>query len=139
MPRFGETLFSGSPLIKWSLTPFVLVFLLAMPFLIPDLNAIKLLILAFVELACLALLAGFWLPLPYGRWSLRLLAGLVVVVELAYFAEQVVELVRSDAPFDVMFRKGSSPLRALAGLSAIGLPCLWYAIFGRFARDEGSP
>jgi hypothetical protein len=130
MANFGETLFGESPFLRWTLSPFVLLFAALMPFLIPAWTPASVAIALGMELICLALLAGFWLPARFGHSGFRLLAGLVF---LAYSAYLIFEFFFSTAPFKlIQARSETSPRNALMGFVIIGLPCLWYAIFGRF-------
>ncbi|HUE72531.1 MAG TPA: hypothetical protein VMP01_16725 [Pirellulaceae bacterium] len=136
MGGFGETLFGGSPFIRWTLTPFLVLFAVLMPLLIPNWTPLAIAVMAGMELACLALLAGFWLPPPVGRIAFRILAGIVFLGYAAYFLHET--LIARKPFFDN--RPVSSPLKALAGLIFIGLPSFWYALVGRFtfrAPDEG--
>ncbi len=64
MANFGETLFGGRPFVRSTLTPFVLLFAVLMPFLIPSWTPTALAITVGIEIMCLALLAGFWLTCP---------------------------------------------------------------------------
>ena len=135
MSGFGETLFGGSPFIRWTLTPLLVLFAVLMPVLIPNWTPVAIVAMAGVELACLALLAGFWLPLSLGRVAFRILAATVFIFYAVYFFH---ETLIARKPF---FDDGpSSPINALAGLVCIGLPSLWYTLFGRFtfrASDVG--
>lgn len=132
MGNVGETLFSPTPFIRWTLSPFVLIFVLAMPFLIPTWTFAAVVLLVLVELACVALLAGFWLPSRHARVGFRVLAALVFLLYLGYIGDQLFELSRSDDPVGLLFRRDSPLLVAMSGMSAIGLPCLWYLVRGRF-------
>ncbi len=101
-----------------------------MPFLIPGWTPTAVAITVGIEIMCLALLTGFWLPARFGHWALRMLAGLVF---LAYFSYLIHEFFFSEAPFKVVEERGkASPRNALLGLTLIGLPCLWFSLFGRF-------
>jgi hypothetical protein len=83
-----------------------------------------------IEFMCLALLAGFWLPAQFGRWAFRVLAGLVFLGYSTYLIDQSFF---SEAPFKLVEARGkASPRNALLGFVVIGLPCLWFSLFGRF-------
>ena len=130
MANFGETLFGGSPFVRWTLTPFVFLFAVLMPFLIPSWTPAAVAVTVGIEIMCLALLAGFWLPARIRHWALRVLAGLVF---LAYFAYLIHGFFFSEAPFKLVeARSNASPRNALLGFALIGLPCLWFSLFGRF-------
>ncbi len=138
MNAFGQTLFGGSRFIRWALTPFVLLFAVVMPLLIEEWTLTRIAVMGSVELVCLALLAGFWLPPRFGRWAFRVVAALVF---LAYAAYVVDEFFFSHARFAISGRRSQpSPFNALLGFIIIGLPSLWYAVRGRFTlREEPSP
>jgi hypothetical protein len=121
MGAFGETLFSGSRFIRWALSPFILIFAVSMPLLVENWNAKTTVMIAGLELVCIALLAGFWLPARWGLWAFRLLAAMVFLAYAAYV-------------IDMMFlTKTSPPYQALIGFLVIGVPSLWFALKGRFS------
>jgi len=131
MSGFGHTLFGGSRFVRWTLTPFVLVFAIFMPLCIDDWTLTSAVVMGGLELMCLSILAGFWLPARFGYWAFRVLTGLVFTVYLAYLIE---EFFFTDKPFSLSSRSGSaSPLNALLGFLLIGLPSLLFTLFGRFS------
>lgn len=137
MSTFGDTLFGGSRFVRWTLSPFVLLFAIAMPLLIEKWTLTRAAVMAGMEFMCLALLAGFWLPARIGHWAFRSLAGAVFVIYAGYLVDQ---FFFSDAPFRLVEgRAKPSPLNALRGFVIIGLPSLWYALFGRFSVREPQP
>ncbi len=137
MSKFGETLSGGSRFIRWALSPFVLLFAVVMPLLVENWTLKLVAMIAGMEFVCLALLAGFWLPARIGRWSFRCVAGAVFA---AYAGYLIYEFFFSDTPFRLSeSRSEASPRNALLGFVIIGLPCLWYAIFGRFRLQEPPP
>ena len=134
MKNYGETLFGGSGFIRWSLTPFVLLFAALMPLLINQWTPAGCVVMAFMEFLCVALLAGFWLPARFGHWAFRILAGLVF---LAYVGYLIHESCFTDVPFKIFESdRKASPRNALLGFFIIGLPALWYALFGRFTFQK---
>jgi hypothetical protein len=101
-----------------------------MPIAIPQWTPIRVVLMAGMEFICIALLAGFWLPARYGHWAFRGLAGMVFLSYLSYL---VYEFFFSEVKFKLFERRGAaSPRNALLGFIVIGLPSLWYALFGRF-------
>jgi hypothetical protein len=137
MSKFGETLFGGSPFVRWSLTPFVILFALLIPMYIQQLTPFRIALIVGMELACCVLLAGFWLPERNGRWAFRALAGAVFLFYFGYFIDK---FVLNDAPFKFFGRRAeASPRNALVAFIVIGLPCLWYALFGRFTFKPSTP
>ena len=134
MSGFGKTLFGGSPFIRWALSPFLLLFAVVMPLLVDKWTGKSAVALGGLEFFCLALLAGFWLPGRLGRFCFRCLGGGVFVASVAYL---IFEFFFSETPLRLVEDRGQpSPRKALTGFVIIGLPSLWYAIFGRFAWRE---
>jgi hypothetical protein len=130
MSNFGQTLFGGSLLVRISLTPFLLLFAVVMPLAIQKWTPTAVAILVLLELMSIALLLGFWLPSRHRHWAFRGVAGLVF---LGYTSYLVYEVFFTNMPFRLPHNRAeSSPFNALLGLVLIGLPCLWYAVFGRF-------
>ena len=108
-----------------------------LPLLVEIWTLARVLLLSGVELICLTLLAGFWLPSKYGHWAFRGLAGLVF---LAYAAYLVHEFFFTEKPFRIAGRRSEdSPFNALLGFIIIGLPSLWYSLFGRFTLHSPPP
>ena len=131
MSKFGQTLFGGGGFIRWALTPFVFIFAIVMPLIIDEWTLTRVLLIAGMELMCIALLAGFWLPRRIGHFAFRVVAGLVF---LAYAAYVVDEFFFTKTPFTVTGRRSdASPFNALLGLIFIGLPSLLYSLLGRFS------
>ena len=126
MSNFGKTLFGGSGFVRWSLTPFVLLFAILMPVMVEDWTLKMIAMMGGMELMCLALLGGFWLPTR-------------AFVFLAYASYVLFEFFLSNGrPRNG--GSGATPLNALLGFVVIGLPSLWFALRGRFTlRDEPSP
>jgi hypothetical protein len=137
MNAFGQTLFAGSRFIRWTLTPFVLLFAVVMPLLVEKWTLKLATMIGGMEFFCIALLAGFWLPVRIGRWAFRSLGAAVFLVYAGYLIDQVFF---TDTPFRLLeSRSESSPRNALLGFVIIGLPSLWYALFGRFTVREAPP
>jgi hypothetical protein len=134
MSNFGETLFGSSKFIRWALSPLILLFVILMPFLITfcieKWSLIAIIIMVGMELACIALLLGFWLPPKISHWSFRVLTGLVFVTHITIF---IYVFFFSNDPLRLLGDRGEDTrLNALLGLVIVGLPCLWYSLFGRF-------
>ena len=89
MCKFGESLFGGSRFIRWSLTLALLLFAVAVPLAIPHWTPMRVAIMAGLELMCLGLLAGFWLPAKFGALAFRGLTGLVFLAYAAYLIEEL--------------------------------------------------
>ena len=137
MSAFGQTLFGGSRFVRWALSPFVLLFAVVMPLLVETWTLKLAGMIAGLELFCVALLAGFWLPGRTGQWAFRSLAGAVFLVYAGYLIDQ---FLFSDSPFRLVeSRSETSPRNALLGFVIIGLPSLWYALFARFTFRVPQP
>jgi hypothetical protein len=130
MSKFGQTLFGDGGFIRWTLSPFVLLFAFTMPMLINGWTFGRMVLIGGMELMCACLLAGFWLPPRIGFWGFRVLAGLVFVAYAAYLID---EFLFSQKPSNGIGRRSdASPFNALLGLLVIGVPCLLFAVLGRF-------
>lgn len=110
----------------WALAPFLVVFLVLMPILVPHRNGGSLVVLCGVESAALALLLGLWNSHRFW-WAWRALGAIVFLAYLAYVGAMFVE-----GRFIGQGRRTETTLlNALLGMIAFGLPGLCYAIFGR--------
>ena len=137
MSKFGQTLFGGSGFIRWTLSPFVLIFAVVLPLLVESWTPARVFFMAGIELICVTLLAGFWLPSRYGHWAFRGLAGLVFLAYAVYFVH---EFFFTDKAFKFTGRRSEdSPFNALVGFIIIGLPSLWYSLLGRFTLRPPPP
>jgi Na+/proline symporter len=133
----ARPMLGASGFVRWSLSPLVLLFALLMPLLIEEWTPIGIVIMGGMALACLALLAGFWLPAHIGRWAFRVLAGLIFA---AYASYLIHEFLFTDKQFKIVQSRGqASPRNALLGFVIIGLPCLMYAVLGRFTLKPPEP
>ncbi len=129
--EFDAALLSDSPFLRWSLSPVVSLFGITLPLLVEKRTPEAIAAMAVMEFMCIALLAGFWLPRRYRSWAFRSLAGTVF---LAYAAYLVFEFFFSETPFRISERRSeASPRNALLGFFIFGLPCLCYALLGRFS------
>lgn len=131
MSKFGQTLFGGGRFIRWALSPFVLLFAVLMPVCIDEWTFGRVVLMFGMELMCVCLLAGFWMPPRIGFWAFRVLAGMAAV---AYASYLVHEFFFTDKSFTVTDRRSdASPFNALLGFLVIGVPCLLFAVLGRFS------
>ncbi len=137
MSQFGRTLFKGGGFIRWTLSPFILLFAVLMPLCVDEWTSTRVLFMAGVELICFLFLAGFWLPSRLGNWAFRLFAGLVALAYAAYF---VYEFYFSNKALTVTGSRGDdSPFNALLGLLVIGVPSFLFAVLGRFTLRPPPP
>jgi hypothetical protein len=131
---FGEVLFSGSKFIRWSLAPWLVVFIVAVPLLIPEWTAVRAALVVFVEACAVLFLLGLLAPRRC-RWAFRGVTALVFLAYLFYLGDM---LFRVLAGLPMPKRKGVL-LEATLGFIIIGLPCLWYTLFGHFGSGEYVP
>ncbi|MBL9132261.1 MAG: SMI1/KNR4 family protein [Verrucomicrobiaceae bacterium] len=135
MSTFGRTLFSPSPFVRWTLTPVFTCLAIFMPLGMSDWDATKIVIIVMIEVAALAMLAGFWLPERIGTAAFRLVAAIVFLAYSAYLIFACLDWMNGKVP--LAGRKSDvSPLTALLGMVVIGLPSLVYAWKGRFTLRE---
>lgn len=109
----------------WSLAPFLILFLAAMPVLIERRGPGSIIALCGVEAAVLLLLVGLWNPYRFW-WTWRALGAVVFLSYLSYAIVMVIE-----GRLGPGRRSESTLINALLGMFAFGLPGLWYAVFGR--------
>lgn len=125
MSKFGETLFGGSRFIFWSLAPVLAACAAALPLLVGEWTAARVLFVALAEVLLVSLILALYDPRRF-RWAARCVTGVVFCAYLLYL-------------IDSAFAGGSSSLKPVMGFIVIGLPCLWYTIFGRFSRRPEGP
>jgi hypothetical protein len=137
MSHFGNTLFSGSRFIFWSLGP--VLFLGGLSFLglaiwaFPGGGQTSRLGLALLGLFCLVCVPVLYDPTRF-RLASRVLTGVVFLVYLGYFISEWIwhsNDIGLGKP-----RSAQTPLNATLGLLVIGLPCLWWTLFGRFSLRQ---
>lgn len=137
MSRFSEHFFGNSPFIRWTLSPFIVLFAIFLPWLLDTSDKLDkwswdvILVMIGIELMCISMLAGFWLPRRFSRWGFRILTGMVFLI-YSYYIIEVFFL--SDAPFNFFDDQGgTSPFEVLLGYILIGQPSLYYTLLGRFS------
>jgi hypothetical protein len=136
MSKFGKTLFGGSRFIFRALAPVLLFCAAVLPFLVSEWTAPRVIFVSLVEVLLFSLTLGLYDPLRFS-WATRCVSGVVFCAYLAYVVDETF-LSGVSAGGASGSRPGPSPWKAMAGFIAIGLPCLWYTMFGRFSlRDEG--
>ena len=135
MSRFGKTLFGGSRFIFKALATVLLFCGAVLPFLVAEWSPSRVIFVVLAEAFLLSLVLALYDPLRF-RWAVRCVTGVVFCAYLAYAVDEVF-LSGKGSGGGPGGRSGPSPQRAVAGFIAIGLPCLWYTIFGRFSlRDK---
>ena len=138
MSVFGKTLFGGSRFIFRALAPVLALCGIGLPFFITRWSVTSLLCVSLVEALLLAFILGLYDPRRF-RWATRCVTGTVFCAYLAYLVD---ELFLSGKSIEAgsASRAEASPRNAIMGFIAIGLPCLWYTIFGRFSlRSQAQP
>lgn len=134
MSRLGETLFSGSRFVFWTLAPAVALFMVLTPLLVTEWHAGTVALVAVLWVAGPCFILGLWNPRRF-RWALRLVAGAVFLAYAAYLVSVLVEDgCTGGLPAS---RSESNALNALFGLVLIGGPALTYALCGRFSKADG--
>jgi len=110
----------------YATAPFVLAFLVLMPFLVRPPEPTGWIVLGACELLALFVLLGLF---DSGRfwWCWRGVGAIVFAGYVAY----LVAMVAAGEFLGDGRRATSSALNAAIGLVVFGLPGLWYAIFGR--------
>jgi hypothetical protein len=112
----------------WALSPFLLAFLVAMPFLIPKWNSTTVILMVGLESLCVLVLLGLLNPLRFW-WAWR---GVGALIFLAYAAYVISMFIESGGKITVGWsRAETSVFNAVLGLLVFGLPGLLYAILGR--------
>lgn len=125
MTRFGKTLFGGSRFIFWSLAPLLLLCAAALPFFITRWTVAAFLGVSLTEALLFAFILTLFDPWRF-KWAARCVTAIVFCACLAYAADAIF--------FGGESRDAPSPRKALSAFVAIGLPCLWYTLLGRFSR-----
>lgn len=133
MSHFGNTLFSGNPLIRWTLVPVLVVCVILFGVVLVGAvlarDIVPILVSLVLTVGCLSMAIA--LIFPRCEWAFRLVTGLVFGAYLFY----VIYEWGFDQQEGIGLQSGRSeanPRNALLGFIIIGLPCLWYTVLGRF-------
>jgi hypothetical protein len=134
MSVFGDTFVSGSRFLFWAISPFLLVggwcfFGLAW-WPIGDNGPPARFVNAGLGLFCWLLILFLYHPERFWLAG-RIITGTVFLVYLAYLISEWVwdaQDLGIGKP-----RSSATPLNATLGFLIIGLPCLWWTLFGRFS------
>lgn len=130
MSSLGRTLFTASPFIRWTISPFLFLTMVILPLTIQSPTPQGILVLAGLEFIGLFLLLGLWTRGAIQIIAFRVVTGFVVIAYLAYL---IYEIFISGTPLTIDgARSEASPKNSLIGFVLIGLPCLWFTLFGRF-------
>ena len=130
MSTSGSVLFSDKPYIRWVISPFVVLTMIILPICSTKWTPESVILMASIELLGIAFLIGLWSSGAIQNYSLRFVTALVLAFYLYYFIH---EWFFSGHSFVWNQPRGeSSPKNSLLAMFIIGLPCLWFTIFGRF-------
>jgi len=130
MNSFGSTLFNASPFIRWTISPFVFLTMVVLPLTIPSFTPKAVLSMTVLELIGMFLLLSMWTKGKIQKIAFRIVTGFVVIVYASYL---IYEFFYSGHSLnDTGSSSEASPKNSLLGFIIIGLPCLWFTIFGRF-------
>jgi hypothetical protein len=113
----------------------VFLFIIVTPFHRGEWSAQSVILVVGVDALGILLLLALYKPDRF-HWAGRAATGLVFLAFLSYLIDEIV----SGHPWHFGPRSEPSPLNALLGLFAIGVPCLRYTLVGRFGRKpNGTP
>lgn len=117
----------------WSLAPFLVVFIVAMPFLVPNSDARSLAGLVAIEVLAALVLLGLFDSMRFA-WAWR---GVGAMVFLLYLGYLTIMLLQNNGAITVTPRRSTpSIFNAICGLIVFGLPGMWYAVFGRLTLKK---
>jgi hypothetical protein len=131
MPKFVDTLFSGSRFIFWALAPLSFVCAVLISWKEDSWFSTSGLIVVTLDVLVLLLILGLYDPKLFW-WAARGATGIVFLAYLAYLADEVA----SGKPWTPGPRTEDTPFNALRGLVVIGVPCLIYTIRGTFGKKK---
>ena len=125
---FGDTAFNGSKFIFWSLTPLLFICGVGLPLLITEWNPTIVIVISALSTCCLLAIPALYNAKKFW-WAAR---GVTGIIFLAYLAYLIYEVLLSGESFEITRHSEASPYSSILGFMIIGLPCLWYTLFGRF-------
>jgi hypothetical protein len=129
---FGETAFSGSSFVFWSLAPVLLVCGIGVPLLVTDWTVSRSVVAGGFSAICLLAIPALYDARRFW-WAARSVTAIIFLGCAAYAVDQ---LFLSGKPLAVTRRSQASPLNSILAFIAFGLPSLWYTLVGRFALRE---
>lgn len=119
----------------WTLSPFLVLFIVVMGLLIDKSEPTKLVLLLTIELLAILTLLGLFNARRFW-WAWR---GVGAIIFLGYVAYLIAMVIESNGMVKMPARRSEASLvNAVIGLCIIGLPGLWYALYGRFTFFEES-
>lgn len=120
---------TGSRFLFWSCAPVLILTAVLFPFLIPNQTLTSVIASTLISVWCVLLSLLLFDPARF-RWAGRLAALMVFIIYVAY----VINMLVSGAPMWGN-RRSMSVMTSVVGLSVIGVPALYFALFGRLGRD----
>ena len=144
MSSFGSTLFSGSRFIFWCLGPLFLASgvgcLIGSPFVYSSKGWPQAMALVVMGVCCICFFLAL-LTIKRFLWAARVVTGIVALSYVLYFADTYFVERQSLSP--TTRRSSATPWNAIMGFIVIGVPCLWFTIYGRFGgsavNDNSKP
>ncbi len=122
----------ASPFMRWALSPFLLLFSVVFFFplveTIDEENTVGAAVCFAVILLCLFGILALW-GVPHTG---RVVAGIIAGAYVWYMIDQFVVNFEGSWGFGGR-RSDASPLNSILGFIAFGVPCLIFAMFGRFS------
>jgi hypothetical protein len=131
MSHFGKTLFNGSRFIFWALGPVLTLFAIVLPLYIPKWSIETAIVVIGVDAGVILLVVGLYNTKKFW-WALR---GVTAIVFFAYLAYLLDEFIRGHFTLAGLFT-GDLPVEVLKTFIQIGIPCLLYALIGKFSRTK---
>jgi RsiW-degrading membrane proteinase PrsW (M82 family) len=126
---FGNVAFSGSRFIFWCLAPLLVLCGIGVPLMLNDWNFTKVVVAVGWSACCL-----LGVPALYDAkrfwWAAR---GVTLIIFVCYASYLVHEFFFTSKPFIPTRRSEPSPWNSVLGFAVIGLPALWFTLFGRFS------
>lgn len=128
-----KVLITGRQLAFWAITPFLAICAFLPAFLPPPWTPFKIVFAAIWPMTCVLGMLALYDPKKF-RWAGRCVAG---VIFLAYLGFAVNRLILTSKPREPEQRRSRpAPGDAFLGFIIIGLPSLWFAIFGTFVPGQ---
>jgi hypothetical protein len=124
---FGEVAFSGSRFIFWCVAPVLFLCGVGLPFLVTGWTPVRIAVVAVSSGVCLLAIPALYDSRKFW-WAAR---GVTLIVFSAYATYLVTELLFRGSSGS-RFAWKEWPLESIFGFIIIGLPALWYTLFGRF-------
>jgi hypothetical protein len=131
MAHTSEFQLGSSPLFRYAAAPVAAFLAVEAPLvLVTEPKPIGVFVLiGLIEAMCAAFIVGAWSPPNLGSIAFRISAGLLSLICLASLVANVANIV---APALNPFPAKDVNLVSMFPFLMVGLPCLWYAAFGRF-------